>query len=84
MRIDMPSFMVGFLAAGVAGFILGKIQRWNREIWSIRRPMSVSTKGTPADAVKKSCLAVITLFLWLFVLGVYLLLMLYLLFVWPR
>ncbi|HEY64746.1 MAG TPA: hypothetical protein G4O02_09245 [Caldilineae bacterium] len=84
MKIDVFSFLVGFLVAGVAGFIFGRIARWNFERRATKYPMVVFTRETPADVIRRSRRASMRLVLWLFILGIYAALVLLMLFVWTR
>lgn len=75
----VQGLLIGFLAAGLLGFLLGRVRYYRKMVGVADRPQAVTTKKTPREVVAASSRAGCFLVFWLVLLvavvaaGVYLL-----------
>ncbi len=72
MSLDHPSFffgfILGFLVAGVLGWILQRVRQTMQDMGAPNRPMMIATNRTPNDVVRASGAAFWRLIGWFFLL----------------
>lgn len=61
----LQGLIVGFLAAGLLGFLLGRVRFYRKAMGAADRPQAVTTKKTPREVVSASSRAGCFLVVWL-------------------
>lgn len=59
---------IGFIAAGILGFVLGRVRLYRTKMLAANKPMTVKTEKSPRQAMADSSRAGCLMMLWLLIL----------------